>query len=200
MGGMKQGLWQKEVAFQQDLQKMMEKSLISVKDQASYKFPDIEAVQDKEERFQRTSKHQLVTFQYVSPSGTLQDFEAWASHEEPLIKVMKFAMSLSLLCSEIAPPEHVEHSNGGLPALLGPQVESGRKTLKLLKPSVKRRLPISFDKKRCCQCLFILLLVFVLYALFAVVLPRLSRSSSINALQIDDVDGTTNSSTVNGLI
>merc|ERR1712107_31471 len=200
MGGMKQGLWQKEVAFQQDLQKMMEKSLISVKDQASYKFPDIEAVQDKEERFQRTSKHGLVTFQYVSPSGTLEDFEAWASQEEPLIKVMKFAMSLSLLCSEIAPPEHVEHSNGGLPALLGPQVKSGRKTLKLLKPSVKRRLPISFDKKRCCQCLFILLLVFVLYALFAVVLPRLSRSSSINALQIDDVDGTTNSSTVNGLI
>merc|ERR1712107_247865 len=135
--------------------------------------------------------------------GTLEDFEAWASQEEPLIKVMKFAMSLSLLCSQIAPPEHVEHSNGGgLPSLLGaPQVKSGRKALKLLKPSVKRRLPISFVKKRCCQCLFILvLLVFVLYALFAVVLPRLSRSSSINALQIDDVDGTTNSSTVNGLI
>jgi len=191
LSSLKQGLWQKEVAFKHDLEKMMEKSLTSVNDQASYKFPDIEAVQDKEERFQRTTKHQLVHFQYVSPSGALEDFEAWASQEEPLEKVMKFAMSLGLLCSEIAPPEHVEHAvAGGITSLLGgQQTKSARRPLKLLNPSTRRQLPASVEKKRLCQCLFILtLLAFILYAIFAIVVPRVHnalQTDRTNTLQID---------------
>merc|ERR1712232_454628 len=103
-------------------------------------------------------------------------------------------MSLSLLCSEIAPPEHVEHSTGGIGSLLGAPQVSGRKPLKLLKPAATRRqLPISVDKKRLCHCLFILiLLALVLYAIFAIVLPRLNNLNS--ALQIDA--GHTNNSTM----
>jgi len=178
----KQGMWQKEVAFHHDLQKMMEKSLISVNDQAAYKFPDIEAVQDKEERCQRTAKHQVVAFQYVSPGGTLEHFEAWTSPEEPVVKVMKFAMSLSLLCIEVAPPEHIDHpQHGGISSLLGtPAVKSGRKSLKFLKQSTSRRQLPSFDTKRLCHCIFVLVLLgIILYVVFAIVLPKLHFDSAL---------------------
>lgn len=191
---MKQGMWQKEVAFQLDLHKMLEKSLISVNDQASYKFPDIEAVEDREERCQRTTRHQVVAFQYVSPDNTLEDFEAWASLEEPLVKVMKFAMSLSLLCTEIAPPEHVQHSSGGLASLLGaPPVRPGRKALHALRPSASRRhLPISLDRKRLCHGLTSLIVLgVVMYIIFAFVLPRLRLGTNLHAGSSRDFNNST---------
>merc|ERR1712048_209492 len=116
---LKQGNWHKEIAFQHNLQKMLEKSLVSVNEQASYKFPDIDTVQDREERSQHTTRHRVITFQYVSADRVLEDFEAWASSDEPLVKVMKFGMSLSLLCNAIAPPDNVEPGSGGIASFLG---------------------------------------------------------------------------------
>lgn len=179
----KQGMWKKEVSFQQDLQKMLEKSLVSVNDQVAYKFPDIESVEDREERCQRTSRHRVVTFQYVSPESVLEDFEAWASPEESLLKVMKFAMSLSLLCTEISPPEHVDRPSGGIGSFLGvPSPTPGRKALQALKPSGSRRSwpTVSCDKRRVCHGVASLLVLgIVLYIIFAVVMPRLRLASGI---------------------
>merc|ERR1712203_1081412 len=180
---LKQGMWQKEVAFQHDLEKMLEKSLVSVNDQASYKFPDIETVQDREERRQRTTRHRVVAFQYVSPDSVLEDFEAWASSEEPLAKVLKFGMSLSLLCTEIAPPEHVERASGGIGSLLGaPPARSGMKTLQALKPSGSRRSwTISCNKRRLCHCVASLVVLGIaLYIFFTFVLPRLRLATNLD--------------------
>lgn len=185
----KQGMWQKEVAFQHDLQKMMEKSLISVNDQASYKFPDIDAVQDKEERCQRIAKHQLVSFQYVAAEGTLETFEAWTSQDESMVKVMRFALSLSLLCTEVAPPDHIDHSHGeGLLSFPGvAKVGSAKKPLKLFKPSPHRRRMPSLDKKRSVQCLCsTVLLGIILYVVFAVVLPRLQVNRTIGLTRFNN--------------
>merc|ERR1711988_44443 len=106
-------------------------------------------------------------------------------------KVMKFAMSLSLLCTEVAPPEHIDHANhGGISSLLGtPKVTSGRKPLKLFKQApAKRQLP-ALDRKRVCHCLFALLLLgFALYVVFAMVLPRLQFGK---ALQVSHFNNST---------
>merc|ERR1712150_50453 len=184
LGSSKQGKWQKEVAFQHDLQKMMEKSLMSVNDQASYKFPDIEAVQDREERCQRISKYQMVTFQYVSPGGTLEDFQAWASSEESLVNVMTFSMALSVVCTEIAPPANVERASSGIASLLGaPQTKIGKMPLKSFKPSGgKSKQLISLDKQRLCRGLGVLIFIGIaLCIVFALVLPRTRLNNALNS-------------------
>jgi hypothetical protein len=99
-----EGAWAKRTFMKPVLQRMLEHHTSSEED-ATYRFPKIEAISDKEKHTGSLEKVHIINFKVLSSDAThMNPCVVFASPDEPALKVAKFAAALGSLTSKQGAP------------------------------------------------------------------------------------------------
>lgn len=146
-----EGIWEKQTALKPKLQRMLESSLEEVQ-MATYKFPDIAPISDKEERKQKIEKVHTVNFLYPATGQGLVACEVFASPEEPAVRVARFTASLGALSALEAAAPRQKQMGDGPEEVAGAGFGNGKAAGKMaFRKRSKRRMCLNVC---CAECVF----------------------------------------------
>lgn len=107
-----EGAWAKRTAMKPVLQRMLEHNTSS-EESATYQFPKIEAISDKEKHTGSLEKVHVINFKVLSADGErINPCVVFASPDEPALKVAKFAAALGSLTSKQGAPRQATMGGG----------------------------------------------------------------------------------------